>query len=580
MGNSSSTSSSPSSRTSHERSNAASNLSNTISGGMSNISSRITGGGSNNNATHIHRPNIQLPSSLPSPFRSGTGSLGLTKAELDARCQPSGLYPTCEWDPKAIRRLIGDGKLAARLKGSDSRATKSDRECPICFMYYSENNVTRCCEATICTECFLQIKPQRDKYTTCPFCNNPKMGVSVQKVMDEDAIAKREEDEQRVIEAIIRNRVAQVSGEAPSPRPLSQSSSLMNEASDREQSFGSSLEQYNRSRTFSNSSSALSEGSASDPGGNIGSTTPKRPVNDEDALVFLAMSPDARLELEREMRAQLSHETHQRMVHEAEEERMRHVEEWSRSDSGMRSRMREARIAELTQLLDRMSGRGDGGGDVDGVEDERDLTDGVGREDESFGGLLRALESYGSERRGASRGDALENLMRLEAALLLGSGTDDNSRRHRLLNRRMSPGRFGSENGEGHGSFSLGGSPRRVLRSLPRRGVSATHMDTAEMLMRGISEEDQLAMAIAMSMMDTETQQQQQQQIGERDSQNQEGEDGSAVGHQVTGLHNAEEAQNESTSNSTHGDINNEVHNPSASTTLDEDEEEVVFETD
>ncbi|KAL7519178.1 hypothetical protein ACHAWX_003969 [Stephanocyclus meneghinianus] len=447
-------------------------------------------------------------------------------------------------------------------------------------MYYSENNVTRCCEATICTECFLQIKPQRDKYTTCPFCNNPKMGVTVQKVMDEDAIAKREEDEQRVIEAIIRNRVAQVSGEAPSPRPLSQSSSLMNEASDREQSFGSSLEQYNRSRTFSNSSSALSEGSASDPGGNIGSNTPKRPVNDEDALVFLAMSPDARLELEREMRAQLSHETHQRMVHEAEEERMRHVEEWSRSDSGMRSRMREARIAELTQLLDRMSGRGDGGEDVDGVEDERDLTDGAGREDDSFGGLLRALESYGSERRGVSRGDALENLMRLEAALLLGPGTDDNSRRHRLLNRRMSPGRFGNENDEGHGSFSLGGSPRRVLRSLPRRGVSATHMDTAEMLMRGISEEDQLAMAIAMSMMDTETQQQQQQQIGARDSQNQEDEDGSAVGHQFTGLHNAEEAQNETTSNPTHGDINNEVHNPSASTTLDEDEEEVVFETD
>ena len=90
MGNSSSSNISPSSRTSHDRSNAASNLSNTISGSMSNLSSRITGGGSNNNATHIHRPTIQLPSSLPSPFRSGTGSLGLSKAELDARCQPSG----------------------------------------------------------------------------------------------------------------------------------------------------------------------------------------------------------------------------------------------------------------------------------------------------------------------------------------------------------------------------------------------------------------------------------------------------------------------------------------------------------
>eukprot|EP00804_Cyclotella_cryptica_P025714 CCRYP_002929-RA/>CCRYP_002929-RA protein AED:0.03 eAED:0.03 QI:32/1/1/1/1/1/2/189/653 len=580
MGNSSSSNISPSPRTSNERSHAASNLSNSISGSMSHLSSRITGGGSNNNATHIHRPNIQLPSSLPSPFRSGTGSLGLTKAELDARCQPSGLYPTCEWDPKAIRRLIGDGKLAARLKGSDSRATKSDRECPICFMYYSENNVTKCCEATICTECFLQIKPQRDKYTTCPFCNNPRMSVSVQKGMDEDAIAKRDEDEQRVIEAIIRNRVAQVNGEAPSPRPLSQSSSLMNEASDGEQTFGSSLEQYNRSRTFSNSSSAVSEGSASDPGGNNGSSTPKRPVNDEDALMFLAMSPDARRELEREMRAQLSHETHQRMVHEAEEERMRHAEEWSRSDSGIRSRMREARIAELTQLLERMSGRDDGGGDGEGVQDEGDSTEGAGRGDESFGGLLRALESYGSDRRGANRGDALENLMRLEAALLLGSGTDDNSRRRMLLNRRTSPARLGNENDDGNGPFSLGGSPRRVIRALPRRGVSTTHMDTAEMLMRGISEEDQLAMAIAMSMMDSETQQEEQQQVSEHESQNQEGEAEATGEHHLSDLENAEQVRNESINDSTHGALNNEINNTSASTTLDEDEEEVVFETE
>ena len=51
------------------------------------LSHRITGGGSNNNAGGLSSSGFSL--SLPSPFRTG-GSLGLSKAELDARCQPSG----------------------------------------------------------------------------------------------------------------------------------------------------------------------------------------------------------------------------------------------------------------------------------------------------------------------------------------------------------------------------------------------------------------------------------------------------------------------------------------------------------
>jgi len=50
------------------------------------LSHRITGGGSNNNAGSS---SSGFSLSLPSPFRTG-GSLGLSKAELDARCQPSG----------------------------------------------------------------------------------------------------------------------------------------------------------------------------------------------------------------------------------------------------------------------------------------------------------------------------------------------------------------------------------------------------------------------------------------------------------------------------------------------------------
>ena len=377
------------------------------------------------------------------------------------------------------------------------------------------------------------------------------MIVSVQKGMDEDAIAKREEEEQRVIESIIRNRAAQVNGEAPGV-PISQSSSLMNEASDGEHSFGSSLDNYNRLRTFSNSSLAVSENS-SDPG------TPKRqPANDSDALLSLAMSPNARAELEQEMAAQLSHETHQRMESEAEEARTRHAEEWARTDSGIRSRMRDARIVELTQLLERMSNR---------REEDGGEQNGGGRGGESLGDLLRALETYGSDRRGFQRGAALENLMRLEAALLFGAG--DGGRRS--LNRRTSSERFGSDDEQN--SFSGGSNfSRRIVRALPRRGVSTTHMDTAEMLMRGISEEDQLAMAIAMSMQDANNQQQQQEQEGTgQDNVHNQDDQGETAGNEAR--------ESGSSSDSVPDYTITEMNNTGASTPLDDVEEEVVFET-
>ncbi|KAL7505332.1 hypothetical protein ACHAXN_002822 [Cyclotella atomus] len=563
MGNTPSTGS-PSSRNSTDRTagGGSSSLSSTLTEAATNLTSRITGGGSNNNAgaSRHHIPSI----SSFSPFR-GTGSLGLTKAELDTACTPSGLYPTCEWDSKQIRRLIGDGRLAPRLKGSDSRCTKSDRECPICFMLYSQSNVTKCCEATICTECYLQIKTPKEKNTTCPFCNCPKMMVVVQKAMDEDAIAKREEEEQRVIESIIRNRVAQVNGEMPLHTvPTSPSSE-----SDGSNEFGSSLEQYNRSRTFSNSSSgAISEASSSSS-----CHTPIKSrsaeINDNDALLSLAMSPDARYQLEQEMAAQLSHETHQRMEMEAEEARVRHAEEWSRTDSGMRSRMREARIAELTALLERMS--------------QNNNTE----SGEELGGLFSALD-YGGRGGGNNRGSALENIMRLEAAFLNATGESGEGRRRPMF-RRGSSERMGNDNtneDNRYNSFSIR-SPRRVVRGMPRRGVSTTHLETAEMLMRGISEEEQLAMAIAMSMQENTRQQQQGQQEQQQQQNEQQQSDGqvaeSSQGAQVApGLETHEEAQSDRSGSSSDSDSDaDEVNNMQASNpSLADGEEEVVFERD
>ena len=122
-----------------------------------------------------------------------TGSLGLSRLELDLRSKPSGLYSTTstKWDDKTIRRLIGDGKLASRLIGTDIRLSTTSVECPICFLYYSQVNTTNCCKASICTECWLQVQADpKDKNASCPFCNTPKVRVKVKKPLT-DAHSQR-----------------------------------------------------------------------------------------------------------------------------------------------------------------------------------------------------------------------------------------------------------------------------------------------------------------------------------------------------------------------------------------------------
>jgi len=85
MGNSSSSDSggNTTSNPNNERRSSSSGRPSLSSRGLSH---RITGGGSNNNAGSL---SSGFSLSLPSQFRTG-GSLGLSKAELDARCQPSG----------------------------------------------------------------------------------------------------------------------------------------------------------------------------------------------------------------------------------------------------------------------------------------------------------------------------------------------------------------------------------------------------------------------------------------------------------------------------------------------------------
>ena len=45
----------------------------------------------------------------------------------------TGLYPTCEWDDKAVKKLINKKKIAPRYPGREDAGADME-ECPICFL--------------------------------------------------------------------------------------------------------------------------------------------------------------------------------------------------------------------------------------------------------------------------------------------------------------------------------------------------------------------------------------------------------------------------------------------------------------
>jgi len=522
----------------HHSTSSASHTGGSGSRTVGSTTSSLGGGG------HHHLPSFRR-----------TGTLGLSKAELEQRCKPSGLYPSCKWDERGIRRLIGDGKLAARLGGSDVRSNPTDQECPICFLHYSEINITNCCSATVCTECYLQIRPQKERAVTCPFCNNPKITVVVAKTMDSEDIQKRDHEEQAVIEAKIRARAN--TGESATGTVDSASTDGNNNnnnegggtggdspSSPSRDGFGSSLERHSSIlRTRSESISSADSGYDSSS---------------------LALTSDDRRRLEEEMRAQLSHPLSRRMEAEAEERRFENEREYYRSNS---HRLRSRRAAEALLLRSHDGGIGLGGGGrrdrfARMTSDSRLLTN----PSRTAGGRdwNQIVDAF--ERGGNGGVQSIDDLVVIEAAILLSmeeeavrrraaqrnqtsdgdndqsdgttegndGGSENNAAdddfdaaeqaragfpmlRSRLVRSRLSGGGDDDDDENENDGDSVGelrqrgrgfndrpslGSRGHLLTSLQR--PSSTHVATAGMLMRGISEEEQIAMALALSLRDAE----------------------------------------------------------------------------
>ncbi|KAG5186812.1 hypothetical protein JKP88DRAFT_308864, partial [Tribonema minus] len=122
--------------------------------------------------------------------------------ELERYCKPTGLYPSCPWEEKTVRKWILEGKVAPRFPPLDNPDDGAE-ECPICFMFCHATNTTVCCGKPLCTECYLQLRPPR-VCVDCPFCNSGSFAVSYSGPLSADEKHRRLQEEQRVIEAKIR----------------------------------------------------------------------------------------------------------------------------------------------------------------------------------------------------------------------------------------------------------------------------------------------------------------------------------------------------------------------------------------
>lgn len=168
----------------------------------------------------------QLPSPTSSPSRVIMGNITSVRRYRQRNnrnrdtlyTKPTGLYPTCPWSQKAIRRQIYRGDLAPTTPGQDTASPTAKEECPICMLVYPALNTTRCCTARLCTECYLQIRPPRHNRTSCPFCKHRRLEILYLGPLPESVLLREASDERRAAAASRRHR-DNLQPKPPLPQP-------------------------------------------------------------------------------------------------------------------------------------------------------------------------------------------------------------------------------------------------------------------------------------------------------------------------------------------------------------------------
>ena len=328
-------------------------------------------------------------------------------------------------------------------------------------------NTTQCCKASICTECYLQVQDPNKKDAACPFCNTPKVRVKVQKPLSDAQVDSRLVEEQKVVEATIVAR--------------NNSAKLPALSDEIEIDFTTSDEDF---YTTTSTKSPLS---------------PPPPPEKENLFANIqsvALTPEQRIKLERQMSSQLDHPLLLQMQRDAQAERDRHMME----HATLRAERRRDRVRQSHQELERLIRSRRAMEQLTGYSAEEDFAEEALQE-------VEAEEGGGDDRRRGSRNRAprFNDLFMLEAALYLS----------------MREG--GRDSGNSRGSGRASGPPpsaiRRMrsrneqdplLRALMRMDIArGGEMDDDEEGVRGgfggfMSEETQLEMAIQASLRDEE----------------------------------------------------------------------------
>ena len=294
--------------------------------------------------------------------------------------------------------------------------------------------------------------------------------------LNNEQLESRQADEQRVIESRIRRRVE----EQQNPEQAPAEEYPIESATSGRPGLTSSLENNNDSR-----------------------------MNDVQLLRQLSLTSQDRAALEQEMRAQHTHPLALQVEAEEEQRRIQNEIDYHRNNSN-RARMLgqngglRGRLSRMTSEPALMSSMGRSG--------RRNWND--------------MVEAFGS---GGGDVNSLDDMVVLEAAILLSMEEDarrrgepnstdtnetSNSVSHHaregfpMLQERLSSSRAGDSRGDTLSS-SMGSrmvpmaSPRSRFRR-PERSMSAapptTLLDSASLLLRGVTEDEQVAMAIALSM--------------------------------------------------------------------------------
>lgn len=233
------------------------------------------------------------------------------------------LYESRPWEDKAIKKLIASGKVAPISKGHDWRQDTAWQECPICFLYYSQINSTVCCHANICTECYLQVRPQTATTTKqtspipCPFCNHvdrhKAFQATVLKLTLQD-LEKQQQYEQEQINAheqrLQADQQQRTTSETSSSSSVSSTSNNNNNHASTT-TFGSYLDQDERVAMFRKRSESIASSNGGGGGGggsNNNNGEMMTPTRQEVQLIqSMAMTPQERKQLEDEMKNQQLH---------------------------------------------------------------------------------------------------------------------------------------------------------------------------------------------------------------------------------------------------------------------------------